>query len=160
MPPLPVIIDKPLSLSSTLKDEAIDLIMTGGQVKFEDARVGVHRAALLAVYQIDNQIIATACFKNPRKTYVESVFRAAKVPELIGSFKQELGYIVTRKGFEGQHICQQLLKELFPQIKSYSMFATTRKSAMVHILERLGFEKCGEVYKQDLQLLVFPHNEL
>jgi len=150
-----IIIDKPLSLSSSLKDEAIDLIVTGGQVKYGDARTGVYRAELLAIYQENNQIIATACFKNPRNSYIERVFSLAKVPELMEGFNYELGYIVTRDGFEGRHICQQLLNGLFPQIKTHSMFATTRKPAMLHILEKLGFEKCGEVYNEEIRLLVF-----
>ena len=129
--------------------------MSGGQVKYEDARLGVYCAELLAVCLHENQFIATACFKNPRNCYTERVFTLAHASELMAGYKHELGYIVTRKGFEGQHICQQLLNELFPKISNHSMFATTRKAAMIHILEKLGFEKSGNVYKGDLQLLTF-----
>ena len=131
------------------------MIVGGGQVKYEDARIGVYRAELLALCQQDDRIIATASFKNPRNSYIERVFALANVPKLMEGFRHELGYIVTREGFEGQHICQQLLNELLPKINRYPMFATTRKAAMLHILEKLGFEKSGEIYKGDLQLLTF-----
>jgi predicted GNAT family N-acyltransferase len=148
-------IDKPTSFSGSLLDEVIKLIILGGQVKVADAKVGVHRSALVATMRLDGQLVATAGFKNPRQPYVERVFQEAKVAEQAVGYAHELGYIVTRPGFEGLGFCKQLLGGLFSRIADQPMFATTRKPEMIHILEKHGFSRCGEIYKTDLQLFVY-----
>jgi predicted GNAT family N-acyltransferase len=150
-----IFIERPYNFTPAVKDEVIRLIVSGGQIKYNDAKLGIHRAELLAIYKVGEQIIATASFKNPRNTYLETVFGSAGIPEQQLDFPFELGYIVVREGFEGQNICQKLLGELFPRISQHPMFATTRKPAMAHILKNMGFEKCGEVYKKDLELMTY-----
>lgn len=151
-----IIIDKPGNFSIKVLNDVISLIVLGGQIKAPDAKVGIHRSALLAVLQIDGQVVATACFKNPRQSYRERVFTEAMVPDLVVDYLHELGYIVTRPGFEGNGYCQRLLGMLMPHIVDQKLFATTRKAEMAHILEKLGFSQNGEVYKKDLRLLLHP----
>lgn len=148
-------IDQPRNFSNPVIAEVINLIVKGGQIKAPDAKVGVHRANMLATLEVEGQVVATACFKNPRLSYTKHVFRDAKVDNESGHFLHELGYIVTRPGFEGRGFCQRILHDLFRVIKDQPMFATTRKPEMSHILKKIGFEQAGVAYKKDLQLFVY-----
>lgn len=150
-----LIVDKPDNISTALKNEAIDLIASGGQIRYNYAKAGLQRAGLIALLVADDLIIATACFKNPNASYRDDIFDMAMVSDLNRSYSYELGYIVTRKGYEGHGSCQKLLKELFPLISGHAMFATTRKPEMVHILKKLGFQQQGGIYKEDLILLTY-----
>lgn len=150
-----IIIDKPINFPASIKNEVCELVAEGGQIKYNDAKVGVHRAELLAVYKQNDKVIASACLKNPNTRYRDRVFSSAEVPEKKDGYKFELGYIATCKGFEGQKICQKLLLELFPKISHFPMFATSRKPEMAHILNKFKFEKCGLKYKDDLELFLY-----
>lgn len=149
-----LMIEKPGNFSEEQKKEIAGLIADGGQVSYANAVIGLSRSKLIAVLQLENMVVATACVKNPRRSYCESVFRSAQVTELQENCLFELGYIVTRPGFEGRGYCQEILSNLIPLIDDLPTFATTRKVAMTHILTKAGFRICGEVYKNDLQLLI------
>ena len=100
-----------------------------------------------------DKIVSTATLKNPRDAYQTGVFESAGVASDKEWYNKELGYIATDKKYEGNRLCQKLLAELIPLIKNQSLFATTRKPSMAHILAKHGFEKLGNTYKKDLELL-------
>lgn len=58
-----VIVAHPSTFTKSTKEQIIDLIVQGGQIKYNDAKVGIHRAFLLAICSVDENVIATACLK-------------------------------------------------------------------------------------------------
>lgn len=149
------IIDKPCNIDKDLLIQLVNLVEKGGQVKRHFIERGIETADLVAIYVLNGEILSSATLKNPIKSYKESVFELAKAYELDIDNIQELGYIITNPKYEGQKLCQRLLTEFFRIVGGKQIFATTRKSAMTHILSKFGFEKIGQTFKTDLQLLVF-----
>lgn len=147
-----IVITKPTEISEKHLQQIIDLVVTGGQIKHKGLREKFLRADLIA-YQIQvNDIICTATLKNPNSSYRTKVFNSAKA-EKSSLYEKELGYIATHPDFEGQGHCKKLLKYFIPKISKHTIFATTRKPAMVHILEKFGFHQTGKIYNHDLKLL-------
>lgn len=89
-----VIVAHPSTFTKSTKEQIIDLIVQGGQIKYNDAKVGIHRAFLLAICSVDENVIATACLKNPRISYYETLSKLAYVSLLPERYPYELGYIM------------------------------------------------------------------
>lgn len=143
----------PKELSDLVLAELLLLIEEGDEVNIKYVKAGLKRAELIA-YVIENgKVISTATVKNPLPEYKLKVFTKAKVEALGANYTCELGYIATRKEHEGKGICQNVLKELLSHFIEQTLFATTRKPAMKHILTKFGFKLCGELYNQDLQIM-------
>lgn len=134
--------------------ELLKLIIEGGQVHEDYAKRGIERADLIAVATHSNDIVSMAVMKNPLKSYRDKVFEEAKAKEQPVDYSLELGYIVTKQGFEGRKICQALLSLIMSKYKGRMVFATTRKPEMVHILKKYGFEISGSQYDGQLSLMV------
>jgi predicted GNAT family N-acyltransferase len=149
-----MIIDKPCNFSILMRNEISGLIAEGGQITYINAKSGIDRAELLGVSYEGEKMIAIACLKNPKESYRAHVFKSAQVP-MQESYPYELGYIITRSGYEGKGLCQELLSMLYAKVSHLSMFATTRKPEMVHILKKFGFEEYGKRYNGDLGLMVY-----
>ena len=147
---------KPNEIEEIFLCQIIDLIVNGGQIKSD--RSGIRLLLSLADYvafkHIGNLVISTATLKNQYTTYKEKVFSLANAM-YSDRYNKELGYIVTNPDFQNQGHCQDLLETFFNQIKTHSIYATTRKASMIHILNKLGFRQSGQIYNQDLTLLVY-----
>ena len=146
---------KPIEIEEDVLDQIIDLIVQGGQIKSN--RSGIMLLLSLAdyvAYKIYyNVVICTATLKNQFPEYKEKVFNLANGPSP-NRYQKELGFIVTHPDFENQGHCQSLLGEFFKRICSNSIYATTRKASMKHILCKFGFRQTGTVYNDDLTLLI------
>ncbi len=143
----------PSNMSPELLDSLTSFIFSGGQVEKHGLRERIRRSKFAAFYQDESSIVSTVVVKNPQDSYKNRVFRSAKVsnPEL---YKFEIGYLVTRKEYEGRKLCQQLLDIILPHINISKTFATTQNLAVVHILGKHGFKVTGERYKDGLHLLL------
>lgn len=149
------IIDKPSNIPADLFDQLLKLVEEGAQVDPDGLEERIINADLIAISVNGNAIVSMATLKNPAISYRDKVFKSANVGENKGLYEKELGYIVTNPDYEGQGHCQRLLNEFMPYIAAYKIFATTRKDAMAHILTKLGFQKFGDIFKNDLQLLIY-----
>jgi len=154
IPNLSITIETPFKLADNFKNQLIDLIVDGGQVSYNYAKVGVHRSHLIGLLVTNDQVLGTCCLKKPLEGYIQNVFKNALAEENSQECCLELGYITTRKGYEGNKLCQKLLDAFIPVLPEQPVFATTRKSAMEHILKKYGFLQIGSVYKDDLKLLI------
>lgn len=139
-------------------EQLFDLISEGGQVDRHFVEIGMPKSVYVGIIYSDDTIVSTATIKHPLDSYTEGVFKNAGVPALIKSYKFELGYIVTREGYEGKGYCKALLAEMIPLVRDKNIFATTRKDSMGHILNKYGFSQIGSVYKGDLELFIKPVN--
>ena len=146
------IVKAPRDMDGGLRQQFIKLVTEGGQIQEAYVKVGLHRAELVGMIVSENTVIATCCLKNPTDSYKQGVFKSAMAPELPGSYPFELGYIATHPNYGGQGHCQTLLRSFMPLVQQKTMFSTTRKPEMVHILKKFGFIKTGQVYKRDLEL--------
>lgn len=156
------VIESPQNISGPYKRQMLDLIDLGGQVKRERAEIGIENAALIGLTVLEGKVIATCCLKNPFPEYKQQVFMKAKAGKNLNLYCAELGYITTHPDFEGEGYCQQLLKEFFCRISHLNMFATTRKPAMRHILEKYRFYQRGIRYGDglDLELMLYDAKKL
>jgi predicted GNAT family N-acyltransferase len=134
--------------------QIIELVINGGQIRRDGLQERILRADLVAYELLDDKVICTATLKNPSSTYIKKVFTLAKAAPSL-HYNKELGYISTHPDFEGSGHCQNLLSEFFLRIGESPMYATTRKQAMVHILDKFGFNIAGITYNQDLILLTY-----
>ena len=151
-----IIIIKPIYIDEDHLNQIIELIILGGQIKSD--RIGIKALILLAdliAYKLDcGVVICTATLKNQYPVYREKVFNLANAPSS-EFYTKELGYIVTHPDYENQGHCRQLLSMFFNRIRTYTIFATTRKPQMIHLLSNLGFQRTGIVYGNDLSLLTY-----
>jgi hypothetical protein len=150
-----ILIDKPAAFSLPIIKQVQDLIQSGGQIKPQLIKVGLHRASLLGIIVKEDMVVCVCCLKAPLSSYRDVVFRDAGVPEMKDDYHAELGYVVTHADYEGLKLCQKLLTSMFPFIKGKAIFASTRKPAMMRILKKFDFIQVGKVYKQDLYLLIY-----
>lgn len=148
------IITKPNEVSADYIMQILDLLDQGNQISMKGIEKRLMKADLIAVIVDCDKVLATACLKNPQPNYKKTVFESANAGDAESQFEKELGYIVTRPGFEGRKLCQKLLSVFIPQINDFNLFATTRKDSMIHILSKFGFNKSGEPYKDGLILLL------
>lgn len=142
-------------ISENYRAQFVDLVTLGGQVKRHFVKAGVANAVSLALVLDRDQVIAGCCLKNPLPSYRDRVFINSKTARQAADYQFELGYIVTHPDHEGKGYCKNMLSEFLSDFSSLSIFATTRKAAMAHILSKYGFYKTGCVYKDGLELLVF-----
>lgn len=157
--PMKTIIDTPNNIPADLFDQLLKLVEEGAQIDPDGLEERIMNADLIAILVDGSTIVSTATLKNPATSYRNKVFKSSKVEESKDLFEKELGYIVTNPDYEGQGHCQRLLIEFMPHIENYKIFATTRKEAMAHILTKLRFQKFGDIYKQDIQLLIYNGKE-
>lgn len=148
------VISRPTDIKREHLRQIIDLVVTGGQIKRDGLQERILRADKVAYTLHDSKVICTATLKNPNNSYRTRVFNSAKAKTTL-QYEKELGYIVTHPDFEKQGHCKNLLKIFFPKISANSIFATTRKPAMVHILGNFGFQQTGNIYDNDLTLLTY-----
>lgn len=151
-------INRPSDIRPDHLKQIVELIKTGDQVYHFGLIERLSRADLIAYRLKDDKVICTAALKNPTASYRTSIFKSSKATTS-GTFKKELGYIVTHPDFENLGYCQDLLNIFFLKISEHSIFATTRKPAMVHILGKFGFSITGSLFKQDLILLTYIGNK-
>jgi hypothetical protein len=149
-----IVITQPSEIEHDRLQEIVELLLRGGQVHQVGLQERILRSDFVAYKIINNKVICTATLKNPHSSYRIKVFNSAKFPVTV-NYKKELGYIVTHPDFENIGHCQDLLLRFFNKISTYSMYATTRKPSMVHILSKMGFKVTGKTYNQDLKLLIY-----
>lgn len=153
------LITKPKDIPQKLFAELIELVESGAQADSEGLADRLMNADLIALKVDNDKIVTTATLKNPANSYRNRVFRSAGVERDQEPYTKELGYIVTDPLHEGKKHCQHLLNEFMPYIKEHKIFATTRKPSMIHILSKYGFRRHGNIYKDDLNLLVYNGKE-
>lgn len=153
-----IVITKPSEIEHDRLKEIVELILSGGQVHRDGLQERILRSDFIAYKILKDKIICTATLKNPHSSYQIKVFNSAKVT-VAGNYNKELGYIVTHPDFENLGHCQDLLQRFFNQISNYSMYATTRKPTMIHILGKLGFKVAGETYHHNLSLLTYERKK-
>ncbi|MGC4100877.1 hypothetical protein [Ferruginibacter sp.] len=148
-----ILIIPPSGLSSVQRSKLIDHIAAGEEVNKDYVEIGLPRSQLVGLMLSGDEIISSAVFKNPLASYTDKVFRKAKVDGAL-NYRYELGYIATNRKFERKGFCQGLFKAFFPHINHLNFFATSRKPSMIHILQKFGMESTGEIYDDDLCLLI------
>lgn len=153
-----IVIAEPSEFIVELKAQMLHLVVTGGQVKEDLAKTGIYRAMLVGIVLLDDRVISTCCLKVPFKNYRKNIFTLAKSSAEATHYTYELGYIATHPDHEGRGLCQKLLNEFFPRVSGYKMFATTRKDAMEHVLGKYLFNRSGNVFKDDLKLMLYEGN--
>ena len=75
------------------------------------------------------------------------------MPELIGEFEWELGYLYTDKDYGGRGIASAITKSLINSYGDGNLMASTEITAnpgMVKILESNGFRKFGKSWKSNI----------
>lgn len=149
------LISKPQEIDKGHLQQIIELIVSGEQIEREGLETKLMNSHLVAYLLEKGMVLSTATLKNPRESYKGRVFREAQILLPVNRFSKELGYIATHSQHEGKKLCQKLLSAFFPYISEYSQFATTRKAAMGHILDKSGFKPAGVVYKHDLKVYIY-----
>lgn len=150
---------EPGQLSPAQLEQIIELINSGGQIQVNDLKTRLLNADLIAIKEDKDLIICTAALKNPLKTYITNVFNDAKATNTY-HISKELGYIATHCDYENKGHCKDLMSNFYPYLSDKNLFATTRKSSMIHILGKFQFKPIGSIYKKDLQLLThYPKAE-
>lgn len=120
----------------------------GRDIEFDVLRERLMRCHFIAYTVSDeDDIVCVAILKSPMLDYKRKVFEAARIPWPCDYFK-ELGYIATKRDFEGQGICKRLLHYLMKEVNPDKVFATTRSPAMINILKQIGFIGNGEPFER------------
>lgn len=109
------------------------------------------RCHLLCIATIDDHPVAIGAVK--QKTRADFSAEKADLPELASEFEWELGYLYTRRAYEGRGICSTIVRVLLDAYGDGPIMASTEISAnpgMVKILERHGFRLFGKPWKSNM----------
>ncbi len=126
-----------------------DIVVEGGQVMIEGLEERIKAADFLSFCESENEVVGVASIKNPNSVYKKNTFRKANVEKLADNYTLEIGYAVTKETHRRKGISEQLIKSLMDNSISKSFFATTKNDGMRKLLEKIGFTKLGDNYKND-----------
>lgn len=151
-----IIIEKPGNISEDQLNQFTQLVKEGGEIKFPNGlEERIQNCMLLGILKVEEEISAIIALKQPTSAYIAKKFAAAGVAQLAPKFSYELGYVVTRESFRGKKLCQKLLQEFIPHVRSLNIYGTTRKPEIIHILGKFNFGIAGEKFDEDLHLLIY-----
>jgi hypothetical protein len=144
---------KSKDISNKILNQVIELVLEGEQITHAQLKENLLKSEYIAYILEDGIVKTTATLKNPLDSYRKRVYRESKSNKSAND-QRELGYIATHKDFEGEGYCSRLLEEFKFSFEDQSLFATTRKKSMIHILKKYDFKITGEAYKLDLNLMI------
>ena len=125
------------------------LVIEADEVDPEGLEDRVKRAEMLIfIYDDEEELIGVAAVKRPGKSYKDRVFEKAQTTEDPASFTFELGWIVIKTRFRGQHLSRVFVEAALRITAGHKVFATTRTDnvAMKKTNERYGFHPVGKPY--------------
>jgi len=137
----------------------LNLVKEGSQVNEIGLRKRILGSKLLGFCYFDNELVGVSTIKNPIISYRNRTFKRGNIEGDATKFKYELGYSVTKKGYQGKGINYKLNNKLISNICDGNIYATTGNPRMVYLLEKLDFKPIGEKYKgeynDELQIYSF-----
>jgi RimJ/RimL family protein N-acetyltransferase len=116
------------------------------------------RAANRLAFQFEPEAgaVAIAGLKQPRRKYTAEVFTKAGCDVAPDNWRLELGWVFVSPTHRGAGFGKALCEQLLRPVENQPVFATTRpdNSAMIRILESLGFERTGGPFPRRSRILV------
>lgn len=140
-------IKKPKECTEREINEFIQLVLVGKQVASKGLKKRILNTKLLAFCYIDKELIGISSIKRPVLIYKINTFKKALVEKESLKYNYELGYTVTKAGFEGNGISFKVNSKLISHITDSGVYATTANPVMIHLLKKLDFKAIGEEYK-------------
>ena len=129
----------PSQLTEAETSECVALIAEGGAVGLDAAKRWFPRSTVVAVKRSCTDIIGVGVIK-PARDYTETV--ATRSCAELRPETHELGYVVVKKEHRGQGIARAIVQALLSAHEA-SLFATTWRKSMKHILGESGFVRRG-----------------
>ncbi|MCK5021278.1 MAG: hypothetical protein KAS32_29980 [Candidatus Peribacteraceae bacterium] len=139
-------VKRPISCSNEEIISFYNLVIEGGEVSSDGLLNRIKKSYLLGFYTIDNELVGVAALKHPSPSYKRRVFSKAGEISKVNQFNLEMGYAVTKQGYEGRHICRKLVRALIINSKSKKIYATIHNKRMKYIVKLIGFQKFGNEY--------------
>ena len=141
-------IKRPSDLKEKELEQIQSLIILGGEVSSDTLRERLLQSSLIAFFEDNNNVIATATIKKPLNNYKTKVFSKSKTNLEIHDYPFELGYVIVDSAYRGNKLASRLCGELCRILLSSKLFATTKvdNRPMQTILETNYFKKIGEQY--------------
>jgi hypothetical protein len=143
------VLKSPSNLNPRELEQIKRMIIAGGEVSAANIDERLAATKLIAFFETDNQIIATASIKVPLKSYKDKVFKKkAKTTVDPKSYEYELGYLYTLPLARGKNLSNRLISSLLLEHDGAQIFSTTRMGNMqVHAMMRaMGFVRTGGGY--------------
>lgn len=136
----------PSNIETTIFDQIVNLVVSGGEVKQHFAIPGLQRAKLIAYAMEDGKVVSTASIKVPNQSYKDGVFHKAGIDDDMG-VSYEYGYNVTSPQYRRKGYTTNLNKIIFDHF-SLPVFATVRDDNYMsaELLQRTGFVKVGKSF--------------
>ena len=129
-----------------------DLVVEAGEVQTESLRFLIVRAvSLIFLYDDSGDLVGIAAVKRPNEGYKQKIFSRAKSPENSDTYNYELGWIVVREKYRGNHLSRYLVEAALKVTDEAKISATTRATnlAMRRTNERYGFRVSGKPYSSN-----------
>jgi predicted GNAT family N-acyltransferase len=126
-----------------------NVVVEAGEVQTDSLRSLIVRAvSLIFLYSDSDELAGIAAVKRPDEGYKRKVFSRANSPENPYHYDYELGWIVVRENYRGNHLSRYLVEAALRVIDGAKIYATTRATnvAMRRTNERYGFRVSGEPY--------------
>lgn len=116
-----------------------------------DLKLKLDRCKFICIAKVNANPAAIGAIKQINKS--DFGRQKAGLPELLGEFEWELGYLYTKKEYERRGIASTIVKLLIENYGDGNLMASTEISAnpaTVKILERNGFRLYGKPWKSNI----------
>lgn len=135
-------------LSNYELTQITDLILKGDEVNPETLTDRLSESTLIAFFEDNNKIVATATIKKPLDSYKTKVFTNSKSNLSINDYSFELGYVMVDENCREGKLASRLCRELSKIFLSENLFATTRTDnlRMQSILRKNYYTEIGVQY--------------
>lgn len=137
-------------LSDAIRNIFADALKIQGKVQ-GSLQKKADRCRFLCIARIDGDVVGIGAIKV--KTESDFSIQKANLPKLNNDFEWELGYLFTYPGYTGKGIAKNISRLLCEEIGHENLMASTElsaNSAMVRILEQLGFRQYGKPWKSNI----------
>lgn len=136
----------PSEIAPADKAAFIEFVAAAGEVNRVLLPGLVDNAMALVMLFEGDRLIGTAAIKTPYAAHRVGEFTKANVEREAESFPLELGWVVVHPDYRGRGHARVLVREAVKLADDRGIYATTKTSQMLAILQENGFEPVGDTY--------------
>lgn len=137
---------RPNELTPAEKAAFIAFVGAAGEVNRALLPGLVDNAVALVFMLSDDRLVGTAAIKTPLPAHHVVEFIKANAEADAAYYPVELGWVVVHPDWRGRGHARTLVREAVKRADDHGIYATTKTTQMLSILQENGFEPVGDSY--------------